>query len=169
VESIITDEFEDFAPLAPLLSNDTSDESSWRIIRQWHNDCKENHATCNNEPSPTTWLSPIDKTWLPTRLVDVGEDHGRDMRIISTANLKDSSDIPISYLALSHCWGKPKIKLLNNKQNEREFQTGVPIAELARISKMQYVQLDDWDSDTSGSTVCAFCRAKMGISGMRRH
>lgn len=118
--------------MAPLFSHNTSDESSWRVIGHWHKDCLDNHVLCNDKPGPKTWLSPVDKTWLPTRLTDVGKDQDRDMHVILTAKLKAPSDLSTSYLALSHCWGKDAEFKKLTKANEKDFRLGVPTAELAK-------------------------------------
>ncbi|KAI1398963.1 HET-domain-containing protein [Hypoxylon fuscum] len=62
------------------------------MVKEWVQGCYEDHSDC----------SQPDNKFIPTRLIDVGNDGTDEVRLITTAglDLKDRR-----YIALSHCWG----------------------------------------------------------------
>ncbi|KEY69073.1 hypothetical protein S7711_09576 [Stachybotrys chartarum IBT 7711] len=70
----------------------SSSNLSFHIIRQWLQDCDDNHPQCR----------PLHKLGLPTRLVDVGFSQGDSVRVYET-----QPGDTMQYIALSHPWGKP--------------------------------------------------------------
>lgn len=66
---------------------------------------------------------------MPTRLVDLRDYKKGRIRVVHTSRL--SPRPALSYLALSHCWGR-KPFLVMRKQNRKKFKKGVRIASLAR-------------------------------------
>lgn len=61
-------------------------------IQSWVSDCVDGHESCENPEHPH----------LPTRVVDVGLDHGV-VKLVETQGAKDN------YICLSHCWGLAQI------------------------------------------------------------
>lgn len=84
----------------------------------WIDDCSK-HEGCRPSQKPP---------WLPTRLVDISEyDEGR-VRIVDSSCV--SRMRTVTYLALSHCWGR-KPFLVMTEENKEEFEKGVPLSSLA--------------------------------------
>ncbi|KAH8885610.1 HET-domain-containing protein [Thozetella sp. PMI_491] len=93
-------------------------EEFYDYISKWVDHCRKSHRECSRSRS----------TWLPTRLVDVGELNSDSVRIVAT---KDESQLKTCpYLTLSHCWGKKEF-LVMDQGTKHNFETGVPIATLA--------------------------------------
>jgi hypothetical protein len=63
----------------------------------WIRDCLQNHR-CSS-------LSVSDSSFLPTRLLDVGDPQSKleSVRFTFTTELPSKRDV--KYIALSHCWG----------------------------------------------------------------
>jgi hypothetical protein len=95
------------------------------LAKKWLDCCIDDHPNCDREDSSI--LAP---SWIPTRLLDVGEPS--DMRthlIISKDNDKKAH-----YLALSHCWGGAEIcKLLTSNINDK--LANIPWEELPKTFK----------------------------------
>lgn len=81
---------------------------------QWINECYANHRFCIGNSS-------LDESSLPTRLLDVNCGSST-IRLVESAQLRKNSarstwaTEPISYCALSHCWGgdiQPRLLLSN--------------------------------------------------------
>lgn len=105
------------------------------MAKRWIKDCEENHtATCSR-----------DKTWYPTRLLDLGAQRPgiEAKKRKSTTKLNTISevdkvklvlkkDVPHfegNYVTLSHCWGKAKVRRLLEDDLE-EFQKGIALDSL---------------------------------------
>lgn len=80
--------------------------SSFNIskVRDWIQDCDENHESCR---SVLKHLNSRTPTFLPTRLIDVG-DEAQDMhpKLVITSKMEAASLANAAkYMALSYCWG----------------------------------------------------------------
>ncbi|KAK9790464.1 putative Heterokaryon incompatibility protein [Seiridium cardinale] len=111
----------DLDAVPEVLSLHTNHESTWVAIKQWLQRCQGRHTDCNDLRSHPAWL--------PTRLLDTGLDDKDCIRVVDTVNLAPDS---VTYIALSHCWGK-KHFLVMNENSKNMFQTGpgVPVSALA--------------------------------------
>lgn len=69
-----------------------SSETHFTILRDWLKECDEKHENCRPLKSPSVGL--------PTRLIDVGEPGGSEVRLYETKGCDE-----FEYLALSHPWG----------------------------------------------------------------
>src|SRR3569833_295900 len=65
------------------------------MLSMWISICEAQHPGCSS-------IAP-DVSFKPTRLIDVGQQDGKTVRLLDTS----AADIPsaASYVALSHCWG----------------------------------------------------------------
>ena len=82
------------------------------IVKQWINDCVQNHARCGDPHANV----------LPTRVIDVGSD------IIEPRIHLTGSEIG-QYVALSHCWGSNQAnssRLVTVKSSLKRQQDGIP-------------------------------------------
>lgn len=104
---------------APVLADRTDHPSCWATVSNWIEECSK-HDTCQGSQKGS---------WLPTRLVDLQDYKKGRIRVVHTSRV--SRRPAISYLALSHCWGR-KPFLTMKKQNKKKFKKGVRIASLAR-------------------------------------
>lgn len=75
-------------PRLPLVGS----EAHFTILRGWLQECDEHHEDCKPLRNPSARL--------PTRLIDVGETGGSDVRLYQTKH-----DDVLEYIALSHPWG----------------------------------------------------------------
>ncbi|EPE30492.1 hypothetical protein GLAREA_03459 [Glarea lozoyensis ATCC 20868] len=75
------------------------------LAREWIERCESEHDLCKTTNATTDIL--------PTRLVYVGSLVSPELRIHTTSPGED-----ISYLALSHCWGKSKFESLSVENHE---------------------------------------------------
>ncbi|KAI0534223.1 heterokaryon incompatibility protein-domain-containing protein [Xylaria digitata] len=66
------------------------------LASSWLDLCLSSHSKCSLSVSPS-------RGWLPTRLVDVGDEKTAP-KLIKSSSLMASS-IGYQYVALSHCWG----------------------------------------------------------------
>lgn len=97
-------------------------------MSRWIKDCSK-HKSCQASQR---------RPWLPTRLIDtIKYDKGR-VGIVDSSSVsrrrrsrkRGSRKRNISYLALSHCWGR-KPFLVMREENKKEFEKCVPISSLA--------------------------------------
>ncbi|KAL0471114.1 heterokaryon incompatibility protein domain-containing protein [Neurospora intermedia] len=101
-------------------------------IQHWLKDCVDNHPECNRYSS--TQKGPT-ATWLPTRLIDVGEVPGKlAPRLVISAD-EGLAQKKAHYLTLSHSWSistKPhNLKL--ETENMTQLQDRIPLDD--RLSK----------------------------------
>lgn len=106
-------------------SDNTNHETCWKRIAGWYETCKATHTRCHASPDQL----PGGKKWLPTRLLDIQEAGQGHVKIISTANFEVSERETISYLVLSHCWGKKSFITLN-QGNKARLQDSFSLDEL---------------------------------------
>ncbi|KAI0906731.1 heterokaryon incompatibility protein-domain-containing protein [Ustulina deusta] len=78
---------------------DISSQAYFEILRQWIEDCDNNHPGCHLE---STGASAIR---VPTRLIDVGEKDSPDIHLIETEDSQRNQVQQYKYIALSHPWG----------------------------------------------------------------
>ena len=79
------------------------------IIKNWVHDCTTSHPLCK----------PPDQSFLPSRLIDVGDERSKDARLILTRDASDCQQMnekSARYIALSYCWG-----LGDNAKDATEF------------------------------------------------
>ncbi|WQF87647.1 Putative heterokaryon incompatibility [Colletotrichum destructivum] len=74
------------------------------ILRQWLQDCDENHARCCSDNNPGSYPART-----PTRLIDVGPKGWETVRLLETGSSQQVEDpskpVRFEYIALSHPWG----------------------------------------------------------------
>lgn len=157
----------------PLLKSRLSDKNVARL-RDWITDCDQNHTNCWPGLKYTQKGTHTDeKTFLPTRLIDVG-GVDRHPRLIVTSEMQPEGrkDGTPKYMALSYCWGSEDeaSKLLKTTQStiasriqKIEFdtmpQTFKDAVLVARALDIQYMWIDslsiiqgdarDWQSESS--------------------
>jgi hypothetical protein len=66
-----------------------------RQVSDWYNDCLQNHAFCNRDPTRSTYC--------PTRLLDIGVDTTQQNTIVLIE--PGTHEMALPYMTLSHCWG----------------------------------------------------------------
>lgn len=101
------------------MADRTDHPSCWATVSKWIEDCSK-HDLCRG---------PQEASWLPTRLVDLINYKKGRVRVVNTSHLARRHGI--SYLALSHCWGR-KPFLVMRKENKKRFKRGMRISSLAR-------------------------------------
>ncbi|KAH6851534.1 heterokaryon incompatibility protein-domain-containing protein [Alternaria rosae] len=114
------------------------DYSDWTgsmaCVRTWLAECLENHSDCPasrlSERTLSKAVHPIvgRTTYLPTRLVKIGEPEATKVRLRLSHELDGTSS---QYATLSHCWGKSKTLRLTSTSFQR-FRDGVAISDLAK-------------------------------------
>lgn len=87
-------------------------------MSRWIEDCSK-HDNCREPQQPH---------WLPTRLVDLIRYEKGRIRVVHSSRVPRGQGI--SYVALSHCWGR-KPFLVMRKENKRKFKKGVSVSSLA--------------------------------------
>jgi hypothetical protein len=142
-------------PTADMLGPSTELKDAGTQINSWIQNCNENHTGCEYRSTDP---------FVPTRLVDIGTEDPKMVRIVETAK----HGITRPYVTLSHCWGKHQFLTLR-RANEKLLTTeGVHISELTRnfqeaidvarsigmryiwIDSICIVQGDDGDFSTEG-------------------
>ncbi|CAH0043661.1 unnamed protein product [Clonostachys solani] len=100
--------------------------------------CKENilwAASLLDNPDHTSALQDRDDGFLPTRLLDIGETGTPNPRLVSTS--KETG--PVSYCALSYCWGELNEALPQLTTKKSTFQQyslqGIPSQQLTKVFK----------------------------------
>lgn len=101
-----------------MLADRTNHSLCWDTVSTWIRDCSK-HESCREARR---------RPWLPTRLVDIIKYKKGRVRIVDSFSV--SRRRGISYLALSHCWGRRPF-LVTREENIKEFKKGVPISSLA--------------------------------------
>lgn len=122
-----------YSPEGPDFSHPLSSSSDapeiLRSMQYWLKDCVENHCECNRYSSANT------ATWLPTRLIDVGEVPGKLAPRLVISAAEGLAQKGVYYLTLSHSWSistKPhNLKL--ETENMAQLQDAIPLDD--RLSK----------------------------------
>ncbi|KAI6378753.1 hypothetical protein MCOR25_002171 [Pyricularia grisea] len=107
-----------------LLGTSTFTEPSKNIAGAWIQDCIANHESCSKPQS-------VAECWLPTRLIDVGDEESNTVRVVTTAEETRFADSPAQYATLSHCWGDAKFLKLY-RSNLSHLHNGIPLTDLAK-------------------------------------
>ncbi|KAK1723891.1 heterokaryon incompatibility protein-domain-containing protein [Colletotrichum acutatum] len=135
------------------VAGDTSSEISFQRIRTWINDC-ELHKKCGTGEDMK----------LPTRLIDVTQPRGR-----LGVRLVDTSGQTGTYMCLSHCWGKIKIKSKTERDSLKRRLNLIPwsllppsfqqAVDITRILGIRYLWIDslciiqddkkDWEKEAA--------------------
>ncbi|KAK1655009.1 heterokaryon incompatibility protein [Colletotrichum phormii] len=135
------------------VAGDTSSDISFQRIRTWINDC-ELHEKCGRGREMN----------LPTRLIDVVQPGDR-----LGVRLVDTSGQTGTYMCLSHCWGKIKIKSKTETHNLKRRLKLIPWSllppsfqqaiEITRKLKIRYLWIDslciiqddkkDWEKEAA--------------------
>jgi hypothetical protein len=76
------------------ISSNTGTSGCLRQVSDWYNDCLQNHALCNGDPTRSTYC--------PTRLLDIGVDTKQNTIVLIEPG---THEITLPYMTLSHCWG----------------------------------------------------------------
>lgn len=169
-----------------VVSTSTDSSASISLVRSWIDRCLQDHHQCNRKLFATSSAEPK----LPTRLLEVGESHGKlvSRLILSSASVSPS----IEYLTLSHSWTitSTKSTLRLTSGNIQRLQKQIPVERLPRTFKeameltrrlgYRYIWIDSLciiqDSDTDwhrealtmssvyGNSLCNV--AALGIDGM---
>ncbi|KAJ3578871.1 hypothetical protein NPX13_g1697 [Xylaria arbuscula] len=118
VESNVTEE--DIPIGQPNLA-DISSPIYFDIIRQWVNDCDTNHLGCHIDMKESPTLR------LPTRLIDVGDQHSPNIRLLETESSQGDQILQFRYIALSHPWGDTTKHhhYLTTRQNIHSHKAGI--------------------------------------------
>lgn len=116
--------------------NETNNSDiSRRLARQWHSDCKANHAQCGLHQTSSS------RKWRPTRLISFSASPGRGADVVQ---LVDGASLPdeVEYVALSHCWGNVNlVRLLAS--TEAELRAGYLISQLPKTFR-EAIQVCRW-------------------------
>lgn len=88
------------------------------VAASWLKDCIDNHPTCG-VPGPVP---------LPTRVIDVGNKNTPELRLVESRGLHDN------YVALSYCWGDPKVhpQMRTVKENYEEHKRQIEYSSMPR-------------------------------------
>jgi hypothetical protein len=105
----------------PVLKSDMAKDVASTVGLPWLKNCQSFHPKCTD----IRLLAP---GWVPTRLIDVGEEGSTSWSLYVTSE-DAGKPPPASYLTLSYRWSpNPQIRLLSS--NLVSFQQGQPIADL---------------------------------------
>ncbi|KAL9596526.1 MAG: hypothetical protein Q9219_005747 [cf. Caloplaca sp. 3 TL-2023] len=100
--------------------NDAGQNSSWLTLldqsvqaqvdlaRSWLDTCVNEHEDC------TPYVEAENEGWLPSRLIQIDDDQ-ISLRLVRGEDIKESQ--PVSYVALSHCWGDARTVPKTTKEN----------------------------------------------------
>ncbi|WQF89828.1 Putative heterokaryon incompatibility [Colletotrichum destructivum] len=103
--------FRRFQPTNGLVG-DTASPISFQRVQNWLNDCETGHEKCGKGTN----------TKLPTRLVDVVQPGDRaGVRLVETTAGQTGT-----YVCLSHCWGKIRIKSMTQRENLKRRLNLIP-------------------------------------------
>ncbi|KAI0414895.1 heterokaryon incompatibility protein-domain-containing protein [Xylaria grammica] len=108
-----------------------SSQTYFQILRQWLEDCDNNHAGCCLE---TAEASP---TRMPTRLIDVEGDDSQNVYLFETQHSQISQVQHFKYAALSHPWGDKAehSHYCTTRENITHHKAGLDIDTLPRTFK----------------------------------
>ncbi|KAI0708555.1 heterokaryon incompatibility protein-domain-containing protein [Earliella scabrosa] len=106
-------------PRNAQIAKSLSSEATFSLAREWLAQCLENHPRCTQAARLAVGR--------PLRLVDVGDNHGTDPKIV----IMDPSEPSPVYLTLSHCWGGATILRLL-LENVDTLTKGIPMGDLPK-------------------------------------
>jgi len=90
--------------------------------RTWLSQCFAAHTKCKASRSSR------DTSFLPTRLIEIGQPEPHKVRLRLSSDRLDAS---LGYATLSHCWGKAKTLKLTST-SIHNLRTGIAISELGQ-------------------------------------
>lgn len=158
----------------------TDNPQSWEQAKKWISECRRPAAKPSGESNSSSnhWRcqEPIMEHEFPTRLIRVGQDN-------SELNLCLTKDLPkpVSYVALSHCWGKHKF-LVTTDGNISQMQKRIPFDQLTKSFQhsiiatrrlgLEYIWIDslciiqgskiDWEVESVRmGSIYAFCTVNL--------
>jgi len=111
--------------------------SSMSCARTWLARCMEHHTNCPASRSSKRILRHTSEklyhtneppTYLPTRLIEIGQPEPVKIRLRLSSELDSTSS---QYATLSHCWGHSQSLRLTSSSLQR-FRSGVEVSELAK-------------------------------------
>jgi len=100
-----------------LLGRQIATLPDFELARGWIENCNKLHRKC---PS-------INKTTLPTRILDLGTDKNDNGNRVT---LREGLQRRECYVALSHCWGSREPRLLLTDSTRKQLLQGVPCSDL---------------------------------------
>jgi hypothetical protein len=101
------------------LSTFTGSHLSYASIKKWLHICSTEHPGCRGSL----------KRRAPTRLLDLGMEKTKDVRLVAGSTIGQAP-----YVALSYCWGTvPQLMLLLERYSE--FQTQIPFESLSKVAQ----------------------------------
>lgn len=100
---------------------DSGSHLHFHILREWLNNCNKNHTRLKCRPSTT---------FLPTRLIDVGNEASATIFLYETAKTDR-----FEYIALSHPWGSNPPYFCTFRTNIEQHRMGINIADLPATFK----------------------------------
>ena len=137
------------------LPNNLPTERNFEVVRQWIDECTQNHPECTN-----TKVTP-----LPTRVIDVVSNRKEPYVYLTKGE-------NARYVALSHCWGPAESNnkyLVTTKNSLEQHRLGISLASFfLKLFKTLSVSLACWGFNTSGLTRCALSRMILGIGRGRQ-
>jgi hypothetical protein len=101
------------------ISSNTGSIGCLRQVSDWYNDCLQNHALCNTDPTRSTYC--------PIRLLDIGVDTIQQNTIVLIE--PGAHEMTLPYMTLSHCWGSVPL-LQHTALTEPLLRSGVAISSL---------------------------------------
>lgn len=156
------------------LPRDTSSKKSARWARSCLDACYQTHKTCRGPRAG----------FLPTRLIDVG-DATRSGNKISLVDAEDIKAPGVSYIALSHCWGRVSPECCTTRETYKDRTTEIPwdllpktfqdAVQVTRELNYQYLWVDslciiqqdgqDWQHE-SGKMLDVFANAAVTLAAV---
>ena len=132
---------------------DLGSRANFALARQWLSACQTGHAQC----------SPAPRAFMPTRLIDVGQDKSSQAPRLVTLTGEQRQ-----YAALSHCWGG-EIEFKTSQANLKHMKDGMSMEDMppnfrdaiviARELGLEYLWIDslciiqdsetDWEKEAS--------------------
>lgn len=95
-----------------LVEADAMSDKAFGQVARWMNHCAAHHGGCIR----------LDTNFMPTRLLDVGQDDAQHVRLVLGVS-------PGKFAALSHCWGTSR-HIVTGKATLHEFDVSLDMARL---------------------------------------
>jgi hypothetical protein len=149
------------ASSADELSEYTGSSAALDQVEKWLDTCESDHSECapgrrpkqraneaaeqNGEEQP----SPLDTSFLPKRLLEIGTRPNDPIRLIETGT--GTKRISGRYMTLSYCWGPPPwfrlmpdnaVQFAKEAKWSESYRTFTHIVRLARKLKIRYIWID---------------------------
>ena len=93
------------------------------LSRRWLTTCCAEHKECGPQTG-------IESAYLPTRLLDVGEQGQQTIRLVHSKDISDKHTA--EYVTLSYCWGRRDDAACTTKQNMAERLTAIGVNTLPK-------------------------------------